>query len=70
MSFALFCEKINGLCDRYGLIIWCLKHENGRHIARLSNGYTFIANASSSVLQIKNRNHSFPATFDQLCAAL
>lgn len=62
MSFELFSEKIGALCAANGLTAE-IKHEDGLHIARLSDGYIVTANNVTSSVTIRNRNHCFQARF-------
>ena len=59
MSFKLFRAKINALCDAHGLTVYEILHADGKHIARLSNGYTVIGNMTTPSVTFKNRNHCF-----------
>ena len=62
MSYELFSAKINALCAAHGLTAE-IKHEDGRHIARLSDGYTVTANNVTSAVTFRNRNHCFQLRF-------
>lgn len=70
MSFKLFCAEVRRICDKYGLRIWELKHEDGKHIARLSCGYNITANSTTGVVEFWNRNHSIPTTWEHLLKVL
>ena len=63
MSYELFSAKINALCTAHGLTADEIKHEDGRYIARLSDGYTVTANNVTSAVTFRNRNHCFQARF-------
>lgn len=60
MSYELFCSKVQGICSRAGLSA-VFSHENGKHIARVSDGCIIEGNsiAPSVVIRDPLRNHYF-----------
>lgn len=60
MSYELFCSKVQGICSRAGLSA-VFSHEDGKHVARVSDGCIIIGNsvAPSVVIRDPLRNHCF-----------
>lgn len=57
MSYELFCSKINAICGRAGLSAR-FSHEDGRHIARISDGSIITANTVSTSVCICDQYHN------------
>lgn len=52
MSYDVFKERVKGLVNRSGSAVW-FSHEDGRHIARCSDGVTIIGNVSCPRVLVK-----------------
>lgn len=62
MSYDLFSSYMTALCEANGLTAK-ISHEDGRHIAKLSDGWTVTANTTTSSVTFRNRNHCFQRRF-------
>lgn len=59
MSFELFCAKVRDYSKASGLSISNLVHEDGRHVARFSDGSQITANSITGSVTWRDpyRNH-------------
>lgn len=51
MPFDVFCERVNELAKRTGNTV-CFANEDGKHIARCSDGVTIVGNAISRTVSV------------------
>lgn len=52
MSYNVFQQKVRGFAEKSGSSV-SFRHENGKHIARCSNGVTIIGNISCLQVWVK-----------------
>ena len=60
MSFELFCKKLQAISDREGIPV-SFSHEDGKHIARFSDGSLVMGNSINPSITFLDpyRNHCY-----------